>query len=527
MKRRNTLAASAAVALATLSLAAAPKAILSSWDLNCARPDQILANADKFDRLAIDGVSIALRETCEPSEELTGYQRVSCGRSWSRDDLRKFVPTLRGIAAHKSMKESLLTFFFMPTRRLAWTDDAAWRSWNENMASVAWLAREGGLKGLLLDTEDYWRSYQFDLRPSDGLSFDAAAALARRRGAEMFKLVFAEHPEIAILTYWWLSRHYGYTGAQDPKAAVRGAGDLLVPFTDGLLDVMPPTVRFVDGNEHTYHWVFTRNYADNHISNLDAVAPENRRKYRACMGAGAALYLDMYANPKGSNWYRPPIGGRRLNAFLDRYEDATLAADDYVWLWGEKHSCIDWEGIRPSKRYEVAYTNGTWDAALPGFNEEFAILRNPRGELIPRLRALKRSGKAVNLAGEVKSTGKFSRTVDVKGVRYGEWYAVLVETKGRQLSANCGLKIGDDPIWTRPTASVVFGEPAADGTCRGIAFQRVWGDADGLYVNVECRPWDRGRELDDVKVSVYRVFAPGGDGEGYLRSVVTQGKGAE
>ena len=85
------LAASAAVALATLSLAAAPKAILSSWDLNCARPDQILANADKFDRLAIDGVSIALRETCEPSEELTGYQRVSCGRSWSRDGLRKFV----------------------------------------------------------------------------------------------------------------------------------------------------------------------------------------------------------------------------------------------------------------------------------------------------------------------------------------------------------------------------------------------------------------------------------------------------
>lgn len=488
-------------ALAVASVIAAPKAIKSGWDTSGLTPEQILAKADAFDALPFDGFAFALNEPGK--DEHTGYRRVSCGHLWSREHLKRYIPVFRELVKHKTFKESFGTYYFLPTKRIDWTDDAAWRTFGENLATAAWLAKQGGLKGLILDSEDYWRSFQLCLRPEDGMTFDEAAKLARRRGADVFRRAFEEYPDITILTYWWLSRNYGYIGSQDPIASMRGDGDLMVPFTEGILDVMPMTVRFYDGNEHTYHWPFVRAYADLHVYCPDVISPENRQKFRACFGLAPAFYLDMYTNREGASWYRGPTGGRRLNTFLDRYEDATMFSDGYIWLFGEKHACIDWGDVGYADSRAVAYTNGTWDAALPGFNEELAILKNPRGELLPRLRALKESGRAENLVSALTPDGKAFRAA-VKGVRYGEWYAVLVEAKSVAPTAGCGLKCGNYSIWTRPTAKVVFEEPKADGVRRGIAFQRIWGDADTLTVGVEPR---RGK-LEDVKVSIYRVFAP-------------------
>ena len=493
---------------------AAPKAIITGWDIGRMTPERLVASADELDKLPFDGVSFALNFRDDEKEELDGYLRAAVNRLFPRDELlRRFVPVFREAVKHKSLANSFVCSMFQPIKRMDWRDDAAWAAFAENMRTLARLAKEGGLKGILLDTEDYWRARQYALLPSDKMTFAEAGELARRRGREIFKGVFEEFPDIDILTFWWLSIRYEYFGAHDGAEIAKSLGDLLPSFTDGVLDVMPMTARLFDGNEHTYHWSHWRSFVAQRAFHPLLVSEENRRKARALTYASSAFYLDMFINPQTKAdgtphpFYMAPAGGRRLNRFLDRYEDAALMSEEYIWLFGERRSYIDWGKFNYCRRYEDAYTNGTWNAALPGFYEELAILKNPRGELLPRLKAEKAAGMAVNLAGEAVSTdGGFSYSCEVKGTKYGEWYAICIEAVSDHPSASIRLKHGNSSLWDRPTATVVFAPGGENGRRRGVGFQRIWGGADTLTVSYSYGMTKT--KSKDVKISVYRVYEP-------------------
>lgn len=103
--------------------------------------------------------------------------------------------------------------------------------------------------------------------------------------------------------------------------------------------------------------------------------------------------------------------------------------------------------------------------------------------------------------------GGYDYELEVKGARYGEWYAVLVEMKSDHPDAAVGLRKGSSDVWDRPTASVIFSEPDADGLRRGIAFQRIWGEADTLRVTCGYADYVKTKP-ENLTVAVYRVFAP-------------------
>lgn len=69
-------------------------------------------------------------------------------------------------------------------------------------------------------------------------------------------------------------------------------------------------------------------------------------KFRACFGVSNGFYLDMFVNPKNRPdgtphpYYRGPKGGSRLNAFIDRLDDAINNADDCIWIFGERGRLI-------------------------------------------------------------------------------------------------------------------------------------------------------------------------------------------
>jgi hypothetical protein len=185
---------------------AAPKAIITGWDIGRMTPERLVASADELDKLPFDGVSFALNLRDDEKEELDGYLRAAVNRLFPRDELlRRFVPVFREAVKHKSLANSFVCSMFQPIKRMDWRDDAVWAAFAENMRTLARLAKEGGLKGILLDTEDYWRQRQYALLPSDKMTFAEAGELARRRGREIFKGVFEEFPDIDILTFWWLS----------------------------------------------------------------------------------------------------------------------------------------------------------------------------------------------------------------------------------------------------------------------------------------------------------------------------------
>ena len=76
--------------------------------------------------------------------------------------------------------------------------------------------------------------------------------LARERGRQIGRAMFGEFPEMRVLSFWFLSLNKSYANSDDPVAVMRAEGDLWPMFINGLLDVMPPAARLVDGDEHGY-----------------------------------------------------------------------------------------------------------------------------------------------------------------------------------------------------------------------------------------------------------------------------------
>ncbi len=392
----------AAVAIATWGFKPIQKKLIAhGWDLLAVTPEEVLAHADAFDQTAIDGVTLMIREKLADGRAIS-HTRVMTDPPWPRELLKGKIETFREIVKHPSLRESFISSWWAPQKRLDWRDDAAWANFATNMATVAWLAKEGGLRGILVDAEDYPKTDQYHLKPEDS-SYDETARLARRRGAEVFRAIFKEFPDVTFLSFWMLSLNPSYFGAVDPLGAARAHGALWPWFVNGMLDVMPDTASFVDGNEHAYRYEaeqgdFYRSASLQHTAALDLIAPENRSKYRAHLRAGFGLYLDSYINPTNSSWYFGPVDGSRTTHLGLNLQQAVKAADEYVWVYGEKRSWIPWKGTQNKRFVGVE----TWDGALPGFTATLLGAKDPLAYLNRRTEQLRAAGALSNLVKTVK-----------------------------------------------------------------------------------------------------------------------------
>jgi hypothetical protein len=166
--------------------------------------------------------------------------------------------------------------------------------------------------------------------------------------------------------------------------------DLLPSFLNGLLDVMPPSARFVEGNENAYRYDYAkRDFLTAKTRNcnwyLPLVAPENRNKYLTQVITGLGLYMDSYVNDKTSVWYFPEIEGSRLEYLRRNISQALSGTDEYVWLWGERGHWIDWKITKPGMLHRGA-KKGRWDKLIPGgLFESLLIAKNPEKYLLPRI----------------------------------------------------------------------------------------------------------------------------------------------
>ncbi len=373
-ERRTAILAVLCAGLACDVWGAEKKMIGHSWDLLAVRPADVARNLDAWAQQPLDGISLALSLEPEKGHRI-GYGTVMNDPPWNRAWFKDEAAVLR-LCASRNLKHNFLTTFWAPRKRLAWNDDAAWATFAHNLSTLAWLAKEGQAKGILIDPEDYPETRQYFLVPGDA-PFAETAALARRRGAQVMRSMAAEYPDISLLSFWMLSLHPSYyMGYDDPAATVAEAGDLWPAFLNGMLDAMPPGARMIDGNEHGYR--YQAENQDFYLSvwavqnkALTLVAPENRVKYRTQVLAGFGLYLDMYTNPTNSPWYFGEVNGSRLNHLALNFAQALDAADEYVWVYGEKMDWIIWKGTSRAK-------NPTWESTLPGFTETLSVLRNPR-----------------------------------------------------------------------------------------------------------------------------------------------------
>ena len=385
-----------ACAAAVCAEAAQKKAIGCGWGFNNVTVDDFLANADRFNETGLDGVLVWLRGR-DGNGKPVGMRNIYT-ENWTYEMFAPMVPKLRKMTEQPAFRENFLNTLRAPRKRLAWTDDAAWARVAENMRVAACIARDGGCRGLQMDTEDYSHTHQFGWQPGDP-RYDELCRLARQRGAEVFRGVFKEYPEAVVLSFWFLSMGNDGCPERCVESSVRARGTVWPAFINGILDVITPKARLVDGNENAYRYEadgndFYRSACHTRKSLLPLVAPENREKYARQMLVGFGLYLDMYINPTNSPWYFPPTNGSRLETFARNFEQAMDAADEYIWVYGEKRQFVKWpEGFRGLGRMSPL----RWEDELPGLSDILFSVKDPDAFARRRRAELEASGAWTNI----------------------------------------------------------------------------------------------------------------------------------
>ncbi len=425
------------------------------FDVFGTTPSNILANADLFAEHApyLDGVAIGLHDVLVQSDDggvvTSQFHRImNPTQHWTRDAVKDQLPILTKIARKPNLGESFLLFWMTPGdrgARIDWADDKGWANYAESMATVAWLAKEAGLRGLMLDPEEYGAqggSLPQYIHTYRDPPFAETAKLARQRGREVFSRVFKEFPDAVIFSLWCFHKfnYWLEQGRQmHPLENVDQSGELLHYYLNGLLDVIPPEARVVEGAEaytgSALDSSFARDFVTSATTALPLVAPENRVKYRSQFLFGNTHYLDMYtlgANPK-SNWYHGPVNGSRLEHLRLNMEQSFRVATEYVWIYGENSGKLfDWRGGHYAKQK-------TWEEVIPGMTETIMLAKDPEGYAAIRMAALKKEGKLVNLAKDIKgfTLGRSSderefhlpeNQMPAVKVKPGERYAVRMTT---------------------------------------------------------------------------------------------------
>ena len=378
-----------------------PKVILGSgWDLLDATTEDVWRNRAKFAETGLDGILMSLDRTGADGKRSDGrgiLDRVE----WQDSDFDRSRKLVAECVACPGLRESMALAFLIPHKRLDWKDDEGWRIAANNVSRLARAAKSCGLKGLVFDHEDYFKQRQFRLNPQDG-DFDAVCALARWRGREFFGALFREYSDVRLLFYWMFTEWRDVVRSQDPLSVIRTykGGDVWPAFLNGLLDVVPPGVRLVDGNESNGYRTDVRkaNFQTGAWESLRAVlplvAPENRAKYLNQVSVGFGIYIDSYVCDESICWAFPPLGGSRAAACRQNVLAAAAVADDCLWVYGEAGAWVDWDDKRSAKM-----RGKTWNSQLPGVAQTMRLAADRVGAM----RDLVAAGQLTNLVADVES----------------------------------------------------------------------------------------------------------------------------
>jgi hypothetical protein len=388
----------------TASELARKKLIEVGWDM----PDTAFLRQhwQEMERTApFDGLNFCVT-AANPEGGRAESLKIWDGNPWQRAWFTNCITDLKSCRFAK-FTDNFLRIDTTPGT-LDWADDQAWGNLVEKLAICAWVAREGGGRGLCLDLEGYGvKSFKFD--PASGRSFAEASGLARKRGAELMRAIAREYPQQTLFTYWLNSINVKAGRVSNPDAVLATETYGLQPgFINGLLDAVPPEMTLIDGCEDGYYKDSEREYqlaaADMrqwHGPVARLIAPENRRKWRAQGQASFGFYLDMYLNPPGHQYYFPPLDGSRLKRLQRNLAAARDAADDYVWIYGEQCNWWgNWE-LNDWFREAVKKTVGQgrrWEAALPGVTRTIQAVRDPKGAAYEELAERRAADTLKNLA---------------------------------------------------------------------------------------------------------------------------------
>lgn len=386
--RTRTLVATSALILVTAAIASAAdwsekKLIAVGWEMPNA--ERLRAHYELMDELPFRGTS--LRFTGRGGTPFLDFAHSR--ELWKPEDIAQITEDLAA-ARPQRVTEIFLDIKATPGD-VDWFDDEGWAIIVDHWRTAARVAKQGGIPGILFDPESY-RSAQFgyqDQPQAAEHSFDEYCAKARQRGREVMTAVTEQYPDITIFTLFMLSIFGPQVDQPSPALAASRYG-LYPAFIDGWLDGVGDDVTLVDGCENAYRFnsdvehLAAANLIRNKCQRL--ISPENRYRYRAQVQVSFGIYLDAYVNPPDSSWYIDPGDQTPLQRLEANLTSALNAADEYVWLYGEKATWWPYPNL-PADTVR-------WAELLPGVEEMLWSVLEP-AEYAARL--IDRADDAQNL----------------------------------------------------------------------------------------------------------------------------------
>ena len=360
--------------------------IAMGWDTGPRTIGEIADHADELAAFGLDGVVTGAKvpELLENGKLLGWGSPVYGTNGWNRaEEMEKCIPELRRLNASALTHNFLSTSLFFDKWH-SFTEDDYWAAACRKVAAQARIAKLGGCRGLMIDTEDYPHVGQFYYIPAHtDRTYAEEAAAARHQGRAFMEAICREFPDAEILSTWLLSNQSGasykdtYNG---PLAHAEIVGDLFVPFMQGMVEGLSPEATLTDGDEWGYCAEATRRefyyrYCSIRQFGLGLMPPELRPKYNAQVRAGFGLYLDSYAPSFTNGWSKGPLDGAPLRHYELNLRQALAATDKYVWLWGEHKAYARWTNTLCKIHSDLP----TWEDELPGISSLQRYAKDPKG----------------------------------------------------------------------------------------------------------------------------------------------------
>jgi hypothetical protein len=361
------------------------------------------------------------------------------------------------ITAFKAIKSKKLENSFVEIQSNAgqdwdWFNDVMWKATEANLAQIARVAKQSGLRGVMFDAETYaFNIWQYTVQAkAKTISFAQYEAKIRERGSQTMRVLEREYPGLTFFTFWWLSSFEPDYAAANKTAnpyltlhtqlEQEGSG-LWVAFVEGMLEAASDRVKFVDGNEGSYYYLrgsdFDAARARNKSEPLQLIRPDLRGKHSKQVQFGNAVFLDgvmnSYQSARFFGYYLKNDTDRQ-NMIAHNVFHGLRSSDEFVWAYGET---VNW-----------------WTGQAPAGLE--AALRRGKRELLEGKPLSNDPASAVN-AAEVA----FKNRVDVGGD--------LIGTNGKvpdfgRMQPHCGTWY-NATRWscTQPAGSSFTVTPKLDG----------------------------------------------------------------
>lgn len=368
--------------------------------------------------------------------------------------------------------------------------DRFWEGVNHNVSLMASIAREGGLTGLRIDLEDYGNMRKWNYRPHEGKSWDEAWNMARKRGRDYMNAITKEFPDAKLYFLFFLDLAMGVADGEGNiyERLKSDKSGLLVAFINGMYDVLPPTVKIIDGMEH--HGYTAKVLTDYHALRAiretkfrRMIAPENQLKFIRQTSLSVATYLDAYIKTNSGHINLAKELAMTPTELLRRNLSWAVAySDEYVWTWSE---CRKWFPMRFAHAYQEKtlkrhpHARGPyWMEALPGIQDAIECAKNPTkyiANAVQTSRISKNLLKNGNFDGKMSALGKIPLAPDsivYKNIpRWENWQTK--RSKGK-----FGLAIGKGINGSNALMQT--------GTIFGVTHQAVKVKPYGLYIVRAC-----------------------------------------